>query len=406
MFIYYHQLDPFLIQFNKHYSLLWHSLLYVVLVALAYIVGLYLIKKSLLQGDKLKGMAFWTSVALGGGLWSFVYHTGVRWYSMAYFAGVVFAYFAGIYLIKKGRVQIPVNKLADIVFWVAIGAFLGGRLGYCVFYSQELLWSFNKSFPYWGFLKIHEGGMSSHGGILGLSLAVFLYAYRYKLNFFSMVDLAAITGAFGIFFGRVANFINAELFGRVVEGQSVFAVRFPTELYLWATQPSLYKDKLLALKELFPALKALYPSSVRIPSSLTWETWLTEGGSIYNSSIYHVAHLIVEKAQSSQIKPLLEPLLFVRYPSQLYQALLGGLATFVIISVFWLKPRKAGLIALLWAVSYLSFRLFTEFYRQPDSHIGFQLFELTRGQWLSVFLYLIVLFYGYFVYQQKPKGFF
>ena len=250
--------------------------------------------------------------------------------------------------------------------------------------------------------------MSSHGGIIGFLLASFLYAYRHKLSFFSIVDLAAITAAFGIFLGRIANFINGELYGRVLEGKTWLAVRFPTEIHLWADQPSLYKKQLLSLRELLPSLDSLYQSSMRIPSSWTWDHWISkaaEGDSLYRGYVSYICNLIVQSSSQIPIKDILEPLLSLRYPSQLYQSLFGGLATFIIVCLFWLKPRKAGLIGLVWAGSYLFFRMLTEFYRQPDSHIGFQLFHLTRGQWLSLFLYLIVIAYGYFVYRQKPQGF-
>ncbi len=352
MITYYHKLDPFLIQFSGNY--------------------------------------------------------GIRWYSLAYIAGAVFAYFIGIYLIKKGRIQLDVDKLMDAVGTGALGAVLGGRLGYCAFYRPDLFVSFDISFPYWGLLKIHEGGLSSHGGIIGFLLFQALFAYRHKLSFFSLMDLGSIAGAAGIFLGRIANFINGELYGRIVEGTTWLAVRFPSELYLWASQPSLYKEQLLSLKKLLPVLQPLPQDPVGIPKSYVWENWVVqavEGDFISSRKVSHICGLIVENAHQEFVQKHLEPLLFLRYPSQLYQSLLGGLATFLIICLFWLTPRKAGVIALVWASSYLLFRVFTEFYRQPDSHIGLQVFNLTRGQWLSLSLYLIVIIYGYFVYKQKPKGF-
>lgn len=333
---------------------------------------------------------------------------GIRWYSLAYISAAVFAYFVGIYLIRKGRVQIPTEKLMDVVVFIAMGAVIGGRFGYCLFYSPELFLSFDSSFPFWGLLKIHQGGMSSHGGIIGLILFSFLYAYRHKVSFFSILDLSSITGAFGIFLGRIANFINGELFGRVLEGKTWLAVRFPAEIHLWAEQSSLYKKQLLSLKKILPSLDSIMPASVRIPSTWTWEEWVAksaDGDTLYGGYVSYVCNLIVQNSDKDSIKNLLEPLLSLRYPSQLYQSFFGGLLTLLIICVVWLKPRKAGLIGLLWASSYLFFRVFTEFYRQPDSHIGFQLFNLTRGQWLSFFLYFIVMAYGYLFYIQKPKGF-
>lgn len=352
MITYYHQLDPFLIQFSENF--------------------------------------------------------GIRWYSLAYIAGAVCAYFAGIYLVRKRRVQLSSNQLTDVIFYGALGAVIGGRFGYCFFYSPDLLLSFESSFPFWGALKIHQGGMASHGGIIGLLLSLMIYAYRYKISFYSLLDFAAIPASVGIFLGRIANFINGELYGRIVEGKTWFAVRFPSELYLWADKPSLYKKQLISLKELFLSLDSAFQAQIKIPSTYVWEEWVlkaAEGSPVHEGYISHICHLIVQGSYKAPIREILEPLLFLRYPSQLYQSLMGGFMTFVIVCLFWLKPRKAGFIALVWICSYLLFRILTEFYRQPDSQIGFQFLNLTRGQWLSVLLYLFVVIYGYFVYRQEPKGF-
>ena len=330
---------------------------------------------------------------------------GIRWYSMAYISAVLFAYFAGKYLIKKNRLQLPINKLMDIVVFGAMGTVIGGRLGYCLFYSPDLFLSFDSSFPFWGALKVHQGGMSSHGGIIGFLCSQTLYAYRHKLSFFSLIDLGSLAGAFGVFLGRIANFINGELYGRVVEGSTWLAVRFPSEVLLWANQPKLYKKQLLSLKEIAPSIDSML---IKVPSPELWMEWVNKAvlspDSVYSSYISYICQLIFQSSHQASIKELLEPLLSLRYPSQLYQSFFGGLLPFILMSLVWLKPRKAGLISLIFIISYLSFRIFTEFYRQPDHHIGFQLFNLTRGQWLSFSLYSVACVYAYLFYKQKPKG--
>ena len=345
--IYYHQLDPFLIQFTERF--------------------------------------------------------GIRWYSMAYIAGFLFAYFAGVYLIKSNRLQLHLKKLSDIVFFGALGAVFGGRIGFCLFYNPQLLFSFDLSFPYWSLLKVHEGGMSSHGGILGLLIASIFYAHRHKISLYSMADLGAVAGAFGIFLGRITNFINGELYGRVVEGNTWFAVKFPGELMLWASNPKLYQKKLLSLDSLFPYLNS---SLIQIPSSYTWSQWISlageQGGdSVHANYVSYLCQLIYQSAYSAPINQLLEPLLSLRYPSQLYQSFFGGFMPFILISVFWIKRRRSGVISVVFILSYLFFRLFTEFYRQPDPSIGFQWLYLTRGQWLSLLMYLIAGSYAYFVFKKK-----
>ena len=331
---------------------------------------------------------------------------GLRWYSMAYILAVFFAYFAGQYLIKKDRLQIPLNKLMDSIFFGAMGAVIGGRLGYCLFYMPGLFVSFDGSFPYLGVLKVYEGGMSSHGGILGFLVSQILYAYRHKLSFFSLMDLGALSGAFGIFLGRIANFINGELYGRVVEGSSWLMIRFPSEVLLWASQPDLYKKQLLSLKEIASSIDT---TLVKVSSPDIWIEWVNKASlspdSVYSSYVSYISQLIFQSAGQSSVKELLEPLLPLRYPSQLYQSFFGGLLPFIFISLFWIKPRKAGFMSLVFIISYLFFRVFTEFYRQPDHHIGFQLFDLTRGQWLSISLYFTVCVYAWFFYRKSPKGF-
>ncbi|MBC6415338.1 MAG: prolipoprotein diacylglyceryl transferase [Bdellovibrionales bacterium] len=334
---------------------------------------------------------------------------GLRWYSMAYILAIMFSYFLAKYLIKKQRIHLPLNKLSDIIFFGALGAVLGGRIGFCIFYSPDLLLSFDSSFPFWGVLKIHQGGMSSHGGILGLLTSLFFYSYRYQISLYTMLDLASITGAFGIFLGRIANFINAELYGRIVEGKAWFSVRFPTELFLWSSDPKFYKKELLSLESLLPYLKS---SLIEIPSSNTWSDWLNrigEGdeGMVYERYISYICNSIYNLSHSSPIKELLEPLLSLRHPSQLYQAIGGGLIPFILICIFWLKPRKPGFISVVFILSYLFFRIFTEFYRQPDTSIGFQLFDLTRGQWLSLMMYILAFLFSYCVFTNKnPLNFF
>ena len=324
---------------------------------------------------------------------------------MAYIAGILFAYFAGAYLIKSNRLKLPLEKLSDMVFIGALGAVLGGRFGFCLFYSPELLISFDLSFPYWGLLKVHQGGMSSHGGILGLLIAVIFYAGRHKLSFYAMADLGAIAGAFGIFLGRIANFINGELYGRIVEGSTWFAVKFPGELLLWASQPKIYQKQLLSLDSLFPYLKN---SLIEIPSSQTWSKWISLAGeqgsqSTHSNYISYLCQLIYQSAYSGPVKDLLEPLLSLRYPSQLYQSFFGGFIPLALMALFWIKPKRAGVISVVFILSYLFFRVFTEFYRQPDASIGFQWLYLTRGQWLSLLMYLLAFSYTYFVFKKPAK---
>ena len=342
--IYYHQLDPFLIQFTETF--------------------------------------------------------GIRWYSLAYIVGVLSAYYLAFFFIKKGRLFLPASQILDIVTYGAIGAIIGGRIGYCLFYAPYLLTSFDSSFPFWGLLKIHEGGMASHGGILGLVISQLIYSYYRKVPFLALMDLAALGGSIGLFLGRIANFINGELYGRVVENKALLGVKFPSEIFLWIEQSKNYKEQLLSLKSLLPNLSQIPNFSPRLPSSYMWEDWvqqLAQTGSAYRAQITQVCHWIVENSAHPQIRAGLEPLLFIRHPSQFYQSFFGGLIPLIVICILWSKPRSAGTVAISWVFIYLLGRIFTEFFRLPDAEIGYQLFNLTRGQWLSFFL-LILLSTIYFTF--------
>ena len=347
-------------------------------------------------------MAHWTYYHnLDPFIWKLTENFGLRWYSMAYILGAVSTYFLAIYLIKKGRLHLPLEKVMDIVTWGVMGLIIGGRLGYCAFYQPYLFLSLDTSFPFWGVLKIHEGGMASHGGILGLFASLWLFSYKYKVSLFALADASAIGGSVGLFLGRIANFINGELYGRVVEQKALLGVKFPSELFLWVNDISTYKDKLLDLSQVLPALEKVTSLKVQFfPSLMDWQDWVSQAvaSPVYRNKVAYFSQLIIQFSSSPSVQKVLEPLLFVRHPSQLYQAFLGGLLPFLIISVIWLKPRRAGLISFVWFFLYLFFRVISESFRMPDFHIGYQFLDLTRGQWLSLFGFFILAIYGFFVF--------
>jgi phosphatidylglycerol:prolipoprotein diacylglycerol transferase len=113
-------------------------------------------------------------------------------------------------------------------------------------------------------------------------------------------------------------------------------------------------------------------------------------------SVNHFIYKVIDSIQAGDkdLANMIEPLLTPRHPSQLYAALLEGLFLFVVLFFFWRKPRKFGTIAALFGMMYSLVRVIDEFYRMPDAHIGYQLFDLTRGQWLSFGLAVIALTLG------------
>lgn len=149
----------------------------------------------------------------------------IRWYSMAYLLGIIAAWLLVKFNIKKYQLSISNRQLEDLVFDVTLGIVLGGRLGYVLFYGQNFFWDNPLEI-----LAIWHGGMSFHGGIIGVILALWYGAHKIKYPFLSLTDLAALYAPIGIFCGRLANFANDELFGRVTDVS--WAVKFPNGGYL------------------------------------------------------------------------------------------------------------------------------------------------------------------------------
>jgi len=110
---------------------------------------------------------------------------------------------------RGGQPPADAEQIDDLVLWVTLGVILGGRLGYVLFYAPELIWREPIEI-----LRVWHGGMSFHGGVLGVTLALIFFARTHKMPFLSLTDLVAPAAPIGLFFGRIANFINGELWGR------------------------------------------------------------------------------------------------------------------------------------------------------------------------------------------------
>ncbi len=157
----------------------------------------------------------------------------IRWYALAYVAGIVLGWWYAAKLVKTQRVwapgKPPINgmQLDDLALWITIGIILGGRLGYALFYKPVM---FAQLFTgqTWGerleLLQMWTGGMSFHGGFLGVALAIIWFARKHNARLLSLSDLIAPVVPIGLFFGRLANFINGELWGRITDAP--WAIRF------------------------------------------------------------------------------------------------------------------------------------------------------------------------------------
>ena len=144
----------------------------------------------------------------------------IRWYALAYVAGIVLGYYYVAWLNRR-RQFFSAKALEDLILYAVLGVMLGGRVGYILFYNL----------PYFlehplQMLVIWQGGMSFHGGLTGVLVAFYLFARRHKISYLHTLDYLAVATPIGLFFGRIANFINGELYGRVTTSQ--WGMVFPT----------------------------------------------------------------------------------------------------------------------------------------------------------------------------------
>jgi phosphatidylglycerol---prolipoprotein diacylglyceryl transferase len=236
----------------------------------------------------------------------------IHWYALAYVAGLLFAswYLKRLVTFPKLwgalRPTLTVQHVDDVFLWSIIGVIAGGRLGYVLFYKPQFYFSNPVEI-----LKTLDGGMSFHGGFLGVVAACWLFARKNGIQFDRLLDLAAAVSAVGLGLGRVANFINAELWGR--------------------------------------------------PSDMPWA--------------------VVFPGET-----------LARHPSQLYEALLEGLVLFLVVritthrfGVLQYPGRAAG----IFAIGYGLARIFSEYFREPDAHLGYFSGFATMGMLLSLPMVLV-----------------
>ncbi|WP_348666570.1 prolipoprotein diacylglyceryl transferase [Arsenophonus symbiont of Ornithomya chloropus] len=242
------------------------------------------------------------------------------WYGMMYVIGFFFAMWLAKRMTNKVNSTWKKTEVENLLYLSFFGVVIGGRVGYVLFYNFSLF----LSNPLYLF-KVWHGGMSFHGGLIGVICVMFWYAYKTKRNFFSVADFVAPLIPFGLGIGRMGNFINGELWGRVT-------LNTP-----WAM---------------------LFPKSHD-----------------YDIQIVH---------QDSSLLPIFEKYggLLPRHPSQLYEMFLEGMILFLILNVFIYKLRPQGSVSGLFLISYGIFRTFVEFFREPDFQLGL-FFGMSMGQILS-----------------------
>ena len=245
----------------------------------------------------------------------------LRWYGMMYLLGFAAFYLLGRWRSRRGLSPWTPADFADLLFYGVVGVVVGGRLGFALFYGFEQL----LRDPLW-LVRIWEGGMSFHGGLLGVIAAVWIHAWKTSRQggvprartLLAATDQVAPLAPIGLGLGRLGNFINAELPGRVTE--SSLGVRFPCA----------------SVRELNLACFGDFEAAAR-----------------------HV--------------------------SSLYQAAAEGIVLFALLWLFAAKPRAAGRVSGMFLLGYGCLRFATEFFRAPDASKGFVAWDwLTMGQLLSL----------------------
>ncbi len=231
------------------------------------------------------------------------------------------------------------QDVSDILFYGMLGVILGGRIGYMLFYAIDVLIREPLSL-----FKIWDGGMSFHGGLLGVIVAMGWFARSKGRSFWQVADFVAPMVPLGLAFGRLGNFIGGELWGRLTD--------VPWAMIFVKSTGFSGADK-----------TAIY------------EAW--RSGALDQ---------------------------FARHPSQLYQAAMEGLALFVVLMWFSSKPRPSAAVSGLFLIGYGAFRLIAEFFRQPDEHLGFlALHWLTMGMLLSLPMIAAGIIMMFFAYRSDSK---
>jgi len=281
----------------------------------------------------------------------------LRWYGLAYLMGFVAGYLLLRNLARRSLWVMAPDKVGDFIAACALfGVFLGGRLGYILFYHlPKVGWGSLIHDPMVIF-RVWEGGMASHGGILGLAVFTWFYAKKHQVSWAALADGLCVVGPLGLFFGRLANFINGELYGRIATGVP-WAVKFPLSL---AEESAQTQD-------------------------LAWQACVRVDPQLANANSLET--LIAAARQDPKLSETLGEYLPARHPSQIYEALLEGALLFTILWVVRLRFPKApaGLITGMFFALYAVFRILGEQFREPDAAmVGF----LTKGQFLSFFMLL------------------
>lgn len=303
----------------------------------------------------------------------------IRWYGLMYIVGFVAGQWILVRLARARLLPVPADKAPDLVLYCVLGVMLGGRLGYALFYQQDLLHPLR-------ILQVWEGGLAFHGGLLGVVVAAILFARRHRVPWQRIGDALALAVTPGILAVRCANFINGELYGRITEQGVGWAMRFPTDPVaahlLHLSDHWTMRDRELCIQVAFgrrtwDSVQGLLSAADKTGRPIDWE---------------RVRPHLDWQAIADQVP--------YRHPSQLYEGLveglLLGLVLFLVYRITRHRPLRNGHYGALFLLGYAAGRFALEFVRQPDSQFitaqnptGTVLLGMTMGQTLSVGLVVL-----------------
>jgi phosphatidylglycerol:prolipoprotein diacylglycerol transferase len=307
----------------------------------------------------------------------------VRWYGLMYIVAFVAAQTIFTRLAKARFLPVPPEAVGDLVFYSILGTILGGRLGYALFYDQGLADPLK-------LIRVWEGGLSFHGGLIGVILAMALFARRHRVPVGRVLDAAALAVCPGIFAVRIANFVNGELYGRKTSADTPLAMRFPTDE---DARGLLMLDRIGHKRDEELAIQYMYGH----------RPWDGDGGI---AEALHAETPYGRPIPWDEIRPRLDAWdtlkeqVQPRHPSQLYEALGEGIVVGVLLLLLYLATRRRPLrpwtYGGLFALGYGSVRFGIEFLRQPDAQfrsaddqLGTVIFGMTMGQTLCSVMILV-----------------
>jgi phosphatidylglycerol---prolipoprotein diacylglyceryl transferase len=258
----------------------------------------------------------------------------IRWYALAYITGLVIGWRLVRRLARMAPAVATELQVDDFLTWATLGVVLGGRLGYVLFYQPELYLAHPALI-----VAVWEGGMSFHGGMLGVAIAIILFCRRQAIPLLGFADRISIAAPIGLGLGRVANFINGELWGR--------------------------------------------------PAPLGWPGAMVFPNAIPTS---HPSPLVYAALRNTVCAGLAPAQCVPRYPSELYEALLEGVVLFAVMFVLSRREtfrERFGLLTGIFLAGYAVARIIGECFREPDAFLGFLPFGTTMGQVLSIPMLLV-----------------